>query len=307
MKLLDEYPSFQSVWDIFVQKLNDEPTVISHFNNKLKEKLQTILNTPVQNRSNELEKEFFNLVAEFHATYILRKCLGLQIREFDRESPKGVGNKNCDIVACVNGEDVYFEVKSESAEIKQVPPDCLKDAIKGINDPDYDVVVSQLKNRDYKCENIEGHISQIKQFIADYKNRKYPRPLLDLGDFEIVLRKQFENYDFFYLRTPNLDKKIEKWLFEGKDSAMNKAKAQGADFLMGCIHPWDCCYRIDDFIRTHFPGIKAIDDHFESNNQILGNLQGVILFGLKATSRDNINIEDFKIVYNANYSQGMTL
>ena len=295
-------------------------------------KIEEILKRPISDpNGNAGIVAWHNILAELTALYILSNKLNLKVTGLERVSHRySVQNRGkCDFRVENNHREIYFDVKDKSSELKQTPPPRLDRKLKEIKSPF--VISPQLRNRNYKCDNLDQKIETIKNGINQKKKEaaQLKRPLygfrLDLEDFEVFLTPKnkdlADNYygsDFF-----NPDDSIEdssNWLFgenskvkesEPKKPMVKIAEEKGADYLMCLINPWigNGIKTFDDFIKGLFSNnvktayiLKPTSEKckririYESTDIRLGTkISGIIIFLSKG---------HFRIINNLNSKYG---
>jgi hypothetical protein len=97
-------------------------------------KLEEIRTKPIGSpKKNDRRIQWASLCAEIGAICLLGKTLEIRIVGLEEVSPRTTRPKaNCDIVAVVNGDLKFFEVKRNAAEDKQFLPDILEEKLKRV-------------------------------------------------------------------------------------------------------------------------------------------------------------------------------
>ena len=137
-------------------------------------KLDDIKSKPVGTPcKNDRLIQWASLCAEIGAICLLGKTLGLEIVGLEQVSPQSLrSNANCDVVAVVNGEVKYFEVKRNAAEDKQCLPELLEQRLNQLESELPFGMMPQLLDRDYDCTGLDEKLSRIKDHVAAFQRHK---------------------------------------------------------------------------------------------------------------------------------------
>ena len=138
------------------------------------EKLAEIKGNPVGTPcKNDRLIQWASLCAEIGAICLLGKTLGLEIVGLDQIAPRSVRpNANCDVVAVVNGEVKYFEVKRNAAQDKQRLPKLLEQRLNQLQSEIPFGMTPELVDRGYDCNGLDGKLSRIRDHVAAFQRRK---------------------------------------------------------------------------------------------------------------------------------------
>lgn len=228
--------------------------------------------------------------AEMEAIRLLGQDLGLRLTGFERESANSHDpGKTCDIAAIVNGRESFFEVKSKSAEEKQIPPPRLKEALAELKKRlPYDFTPGLLC-RHYDCSTLGRDIDEIERHATNRLNLDASRsvPISFRNDrLEVVFHEKRRKNATAHYFDPDSVKDIRCFLL-GDGAAGNDGKPmvpkvrevqeeKGADYLICRIPCWD---PISDVAQKCFDHCTQSGRRsFRSQEQRLGQLRGVILF-----------------------------
>lgn len=270
-------------------------------------KLKDITNKPVGTpRTNNREIQWASLCAEFGAICLLGKTLGLEIVGFDQVSPRSSRpNANCDIVAVVNGENKYFEVKRNAAEDKQTLPELLEQRLEQLQREISFGMTPELVDRNYDCTDLDEKFCRLKDHVAQFQQQKdqghrtgrHPPGFRDTA-FEVLFHEKgtlaYEGGHYFSpVDFEALAKKLRGPGGTGRDGGpmipmVKQAAEKGGDYLVCRVpkwgHPWsEIVGKIfDPFSHDH--GVTYL-----SKDPRLNPLEGVVLLA---------QYDDFCIVNN---------
>lgn len=241
---------------------------------------------------NEGIRQWASVCAEFGAIRLIGKELGLPIIGFEQISPKAQNpERDCDIVAILNGKYTFFEVKRKGDEDSQIIPERLSTALQNFSNP-YSLVPDLIK-RDYDCSNLddllkslENHINEFQLLKKEglYSNQDTPSPFVN-SEIEVHFLKKSDidsNCQFF---APTSIEDIHSFLFEtgriGKDGKpmipkVIDAEEKGADYLICRVpdnDPWD------EIVDGCFKQLSYRNDlTFFTKDENLRTLSGIVLF-----------------------------
>jgi hypothetical protein len=222
---------------------------------RFKEKLEQFLKQPDEPRStNAAEVQWASACAEIGAVCLLGKELGLSILAFDATSPRRSRPKsNCDIVARLNGQETFFEVKRNSKEETQSLPDDLQNALDAYDCP-Y-CLTGELHDRSYDCSNLPELLAAIENHLALFHEWKqedivtcdYP-PLLCFGGVFVHFSDKAHSQLGGSFFEPALTADLRSYLLEsgrtGKDGKpmipkVKEVQEKGAHYLMVRVPSWE--------------------------------------------------------------------
>jgi len=249
--------------------------------------------------------QWASLCAEIGASALLGKTMGLEIAGFDQVSPRSERRRaNCDIVAVVNGEEKYFEVKRNAAEDKQCLPELLEVRLRELESELRFGMTPQLVDRNYACTRLDEKLSQIRDRVAEFQQHKREGriagecrpPAFQDEAFEVVFHpKNPEDIDLEFV-SPVFPQQLAPYLLGPGGTGCNgkpmipmvrQAAKKGAHYLVCRVPRW-------------FDWTKIVEEIFEDSSQNSGvtyfskdprldSLEGVVLFA---------RYDDFCIVNN---------
>lgn len=257
-------------------------------------KLEEIKNKPVGTPcKNDRLIQWASLCAEIGAVRLLGKTMGLKIVGFEQVSPRSKRpNANCDIVAVVNGEKKYFEVKRNAAEDKQCLPEILEKRLREVERELPFGMTPELVDRNYDCTDLEIKLGRLKDHVETFQQHKRegllagkcrPSAFQDEA-FEVVFhpKSQRTSTRFF---SPVFPKELAPYLLGPGGTGRNgkpmtpmvqQAAEKGADYLVCRVPKWqDWTKAMEEIFAesSHNSGVT-----YFSKDPRLDKLEGVVLF-----------------------------
>lgn len=260
-----------------------------------KAKIDEIRTKPVGSPTrNDRRVQWASLCAEIGAVCLLGKKLQIRIVGFEEVSPRATSpNVNCDIVAVVNGDLKFIEVKRNAAEDKQLLPDTLKQSLKDLECKLPFSMTPELVDRNYDCANLDEKLHQIKIHVEAFQRKKLnrlpqeedtPLPFKDEA-FTITFHLKSRVRTSGQYLSPVSSSELSQYLVgpgeKGRDGRpmvpmVQQAVLKGADYLMcrvtgreGWSNIVEKCFEYS----TYTNGVT-----YFANDPRLGSLDGVILF-----------------------------
>jgi hypothetical protein len=253
------------------------------------EKLNGFLREPHGLR-NDAEIQWASTCAELGAVCLLGRELSLRILRFDACSPRrSRPESNCDIVACLNGQATFFEVKRNSKEVAQSLPARLQEALDTYECP-YSLT-GELHDRRYDCSNLPELLTAIGEYLDMFHEWKQenivadhrPPPFTSGGVSVHFLKKP--SCGSFFEPTSRAD--LRSYLLEsehpGKDGKkipkVREAQEKGAHYLMVQVPSWEGLPTLAGGCFGNLkPASETTERTYWSEDERLGSLSGLVLF-----------------------------
>ena len=245
-------------------------------------------------RKNDAGVQWDALCAEIYGVYLLGKTLGLEILGLEEVSPRTLRpNADCDIVAAVNGEATFFEVKRNSAEGKQAPPGLLEEGLRELESRLAFSMTVQLFDQNYDCSDLNGKLKQIENHVVAFERNRRLGGLLGQNapiSFEdstlrVVFHSRREGRIGCHYVSPRWSPELSKYLLGpgdiGADGTpmipkVQEAIEKGADYLMCCAPNWKGWPEIVEGCFQYSIWTEGVT--YFADDLRFGTLSGIVLF-----------------------------